>query len=1162
MRRVTNLRRRIARWRNRRWATRARARGIPRERPWRRKGTSRVILCLALSGDVVFVVLVGLTAVDWGGPLLTAATTLLGPPAVIAVSYSIFLFWRRRSVIDWYLDRAKRHPEQLVPTASFMRRVVGRDELCKMLMENIRTGETARPNIIVGGVGAGKTATLVQLARLLAAKGVIPVAIRLRGLNDGSELDFASLAYEKFKQEVDGKLWSVSNADRIWRQLLRDGRLVVLADGLDETLHSGGSQEDRETAIRRAVQTASSNRLPLVIASRPHPQLRALEATLTELEPLGEGPALEYLVESAEDVERKKLTTLVQRAEVSSSPLHLRIICEIQQQQRKVPDREGDWLDQLIADETGDPSGLHDDRTTIRLRLLEKWVDLLQAGYLYEDYALKKEVRVQTIEVLSALACLGLRNDSLEVPFSELLESKSTVGPRLRKALRTRLQGQEKGSGRLLLDSSRRQDKVTFASWCALATTMGGELGIVEARENSVRFRHGIVQAFLGSRFLDVALADSRYVNEAVHKSGREWLIALVLHSRTRGPARANVGAADTPNSIDLTDSSVDVRSEQASMSVPRQSRSSPAGQAPVAAGTSAARRTVSAAASSPEPAKSQQWRQVPTTQPAGEWMQKLKKDAAKQPDIAKRLRQYSAILEIDSVLHPRGLDEKVVREVAESWERFQEGHITDHEVIDARAGLAHRIGSAIRLATRPLGVSDAGQNAGTLGVGVEKPGVQQAYKYLFAIAQVEQDYAVRAVIARELGEGGPDTFAALDEQGAFNFLEHPSEETRRVGKAGTKRKQKDENDNEDESQDRRATIALWLAPLLYRTCGETGEPPPDWSGAGPATQQVDESLRKLKSLIHGYLSRRVPERPNWRPPIRYQVAIAQGLKQAANLRPVHADPYDRRRTVLFELGEVCLQNSSFWFSQLTLVQALTLLSLPADPEAQLPDRGHGSDPGALVDRWLGLASGDHGRVHPLVWEAARFAKAALINRRPEQFCWMDEIDAVGHVGSLPSRGAPSLAHRHWILPSSGWSAIHPEVQQLLGDVVLMRNLSWRGETVAAQQERLARSDRPELPPCLTRDSSTLDVTRTVGSAKISEPGSNCHDDCALRLCPYPPVGEPRDSAELTEGFCRELQQRRHVPTYASGVGRKDYQRLWREMSERLRPRRSTDSIG
>ncbi|MFB6437530.1 hypothetical protein ACFCVY_12225 [Streptomyces sp. NPDC056411] len=52
---------------------------------------------------------------------------------------------------------------------------------------------------------------------------------------------------------------------------------------------------------------------------------------------------------------------------------------------------------------------------------------------------------------------------------------------------------------------------------------------------------------------------------------------------------------------------------------------------------------------------------------------------------------------------------------------------------------------------------------------------------------------------------------------------------------------------------------------------------------------------------------------------------------------------------------------------------------------------------------------------------------------------------------------------------------------------------------------RLLRTARPELPPCLTKDRRPLAPGQSLVRTAAAHAGSNCRDDCAFELCPYPP---------------------------------------------------------
>jgi hypothetical protein len=106
---------------------------------------------------------------------------------------------------------------------------------------------------------------LVRLTRLLALRGAVPVPIRLREAQE--ELDFLELERARFLGEVESRLLSDAEGDKIWRKLLDEDRIVVLADGLEEALSSGKAERSRDATIRlafiaRMQERHSSNRAP------------------------------------------------------------------------------------------------------------------------------------------------------------------------------------------------------------------------------------------------------------------------------------------------------------------------------------------------------------------------------------------------------------------------------------------------------------------------------------------------------------------------------------------------------------------------------------------------------------------------------------------------------------------------------------------------------------------------------------------------------------------------------------------------------------------------------------------------------------------------------------------------------------------------------------
>jgi hypothetical protein len=198
--------------------------------------------------------------------------------------------------------------------------------------------------------------------------------------------------------------------------------------------------------------------------------------------------------------------------------------------------------------------------------------------------------------------------------------------------------------------------------------------------------------------------------------------------------------------------------------------------------------------------------------------------------------------------------------------------------------------------------------------------------------------------------------------------------------------------------------------------------------------------------------------------------------------------------------------------------------------------------------------------LHPFVAKAAELAMLALETGQPERFCWIDESGVVSLVGSRligPSRG--TRKHHLWIPPSIGWSALDPRAQQLVADVLLLLNLAERGGEPSVIEQRLQRANRPNLPPCLTRDREPLAPGRTVGMADMSAPGTNCADGCAFQLCPYPPKGTQPQRVELSEAFCRRQRtllsktfKGRQTGSW-QGIPRTTLKKFWTEMAERAR---------
>ncbi|MFF4805514.1 hypothetical protein ACFY1U_45240 [Streptomyces sp. NPDC001351] len=1036
-------------------------RGYERARTWRVRKSRWYfpVLTLTVLGALTELVLIGLAVAalagspadfDWAedacqnkGQSCSVVSGVLTPLLTLALASLTYLFFRFRRVSDAYLTKAREAPLDLVETAGgIFGRVVGRDQLCDVLMEDLRDTRFRRAHVVVGGIGTGKTALLVLLTGRLAQRRAVPVPLRLRGV--GADLDFRALAYERFKREVQGHIRSEGEAEKVWRRLCQQGRIVVLADGLEDALTENELTEDRDTVIRLAVRRANEERLPLVITSRPHDALRGLDASVTDLEPLSEEAALAYISSGTAWEDRQRLDWIVEKARIAEAPTYLQVARELNQEgllERALTGR----FEEGVETRGG-------DRAALRLHLLDTWLGALVTGRLRPQLPLGQDDRRVALEYLSALACVGLAVDSAEVRIAQVLDEHDPAAspyPEIVAELAKRVQGS-------------RLDIRLAAHW-------GMGMGLVELGGDRVRFQHSVIQAHLGARFMNAVLhpdvpdtpTRDRYFPAALENPGRELLLALVLHSRT-------------PDG-----------------SCPRMAR----------------------------PTDEHTWCPVST---ARDLLLRAachaQSDTGRRPDDghhdpadpqhlfirtlhAKALEMYTAALEIDS-LEAQPKQQQIAMEVAVSWPELRARD--PHTLSVAKSQLVTRFGEAVR------------------GVARQDP-KQAAYRELFLIGRLEPSYSVRVAVAQEIGAGGDLAFEVLEPQLRApqtvqdRPLERPADwplhlwPDQRPDSPEEPGAQDDiallrrleEQEREDEERTRREdTLCAWLIPLLV--------------GSVTTRRHHDTPFEVLENWV-----RRVGahEQDGSALDLGLEVALAQGFKYAANRRARHPHARPQAREYLSEQARDMLKRSRFWFTRLTLLHALTLWELPEGATAATDLGEHGSHPAKQVRQWLALPGGS--AQHPFVEAAAELCVWALMTGRPERFLWIDEAGVSAYVGSQPAGDGEMRKHQLWIPPSTGWSTLHPRAQQLLADVMLLLNLAERGDWPKDRLRRLRRTDRADLPPCLTQDRRPLAPDRAPVRTAVSHAGSNCHDDCAFELCPYPPSGLGGYRPELSEAFCR-----------------------------------------
>jgi hypothetical protein len=924
-------------------------------------------------------------------------TSLAAINAAVAASLAFFVqavpdLQSRRVRID-YARRAVEDSRELVPTAgSIIDQIVGRDDLCLILISNLH-GRYSRPLALIGDAGAGKTGVLVRLTELLAEKGTIPVPIRLP--IDDFDLDFEAVARDRFLRTVNPDLASSSDGEAIWRRLRKEKKICVLADALDDVL---ADEPNRDDVIRAAIRQAHQQRLPLVIASRSYTPFQATGAGILSLAPLSYGAALAYIGGESLGEDERRLAWIVETADVAEAPLYLQITRELQLR---------GLLEPTSAGQHGVVTTHGVDRSQLRLALLQTWERALTTGHLREDVPLTRTERQAAIEYMSALAIVGLMRDRLEVNFDDHAPEAILAEVNGRLATISQRAGRTAGF--------RNVDVRLAAAWAA-------QLDLVELHRHSVRFPHSLMQAYLASRLLNLAMLDPAYCDEALRlpRPSREFLIALVLQSRSAERAES----AGAP--LDLV---------------------------------------------------------APILQEAG------RRDDNRILDI------YAAALEMDCVTaEPQ--HQSLSAEISERWSRI---HAHDPRTLDeSKLALVRQLGESARTIDERL-----------------RHGAQfrarPAYAPLYAIGCSEGSHPVHLAVAQEIGAGGNAAYQELR-----HLLTAPCAACAgdRAGRDGVVPNLMGGNEGF-----RAAITSAWLAPMLAGTVGDSEDGAEN--GKLLAKQARDDLAQWLR---HVSIDRRRPGEEDL--PISLEIALARGFKYAANRRPSHPGQGYEARQYLAEEALELLKSTRYWFSQLTLLQALCLLELPEWSNRT----GVGVKPEAIVQHWLDVAGRerfDFGNSppgsHPFVREAASLCTLALRTGRPQRYLWIDESEVVPQVGSR-NLGRSAAARRHglWIPPSAGWAALEDRAQQLVADVVLLLNLADRGDQPSERERRLRRSNRRDLPPCITHYRESLEPGLTVGTAAPSVPGVSCVDGCAFELCPYPPKGSQEYWTEMDEAFCEK----------------------------------------
>ena len=1008
----------------------------------------------------------------------------LVPLLSVAAASAIFLFFRLRRVTSPVVKRAKTKPQRVVETAPpDIGRIVGRDELCRVIMEDIRDSDTRRPHMLVGGVGAGKTAVLVRLTSLFAEHHAVAVPIRLRDAKEG--LNFRDMAHTRFLAMAESSMLSADDAEKVWRQLSKDDKIIVIADGLEEALTEGtpSVQEDRDNLIRLAIHRARELRLPLIIASRPHDPLRGADATIMELEPLSEEAALEYIDPRRSKADARWLDWIVETAGLTELPLYLQITRQLFRSGR---------LDYLSAERAVRVDIPSMDRSGLRVYLLSTWMKALFEGHLIGTVSLNSAEREATVKWLSALACIGLLGDTIDVKYEDYYEDKPDDQPELSPSPKYQTIDND-------IQSIPENDKLPRRPDIRLAVTWGGQLNLVEAHGDGLRFPHSIMQAYLASRFMSTALQDSKFQEDAkarLKNPGREFLIALVLYARSEPEAPA------------------------AEQLVAAAAKSQTAGVSDAGTGTGAAASTSAGEMQDPS--------QTALCSDVGPIRDVLWSCAKGAEDDVKKLDLYAAALEIDSFIkasrHP-----EIAENVASDWKDIRG---RDQRTIDeAKMGLVSRFGDAVRVvADRP-------------SRGLSK--IDPAYGELLEMGRSELSYPIRLAIAQEIGAGGDEAFRVLHEP------RHNAPGTTRMNAAwlnGTAPANGQTGNTDKNRALRGRTLCAWLTPLLVGSVNKC---------SNEARQELALSLERVgreRDDGGGYfpLALEVALAQGFKYAANRRLHHPHALRETRDYMAEQAlEMLKKARfwfTQLTLIHALCLWEMP---DPSTSRDDKTGRRGNGRSAAEKQPHQRGSNPGATVGHWLKVAK--NGK-HPFVAQAGKLAVEALKTGQPERFLWIDESGIVSSVGSRAAQASEDRKHHLWIPPSAGWAALDPRAQQLVADVLLLLNLAERGEGPDEIEQRLRRVEVNELPLCFTNNRDPLDPKMTVGGL-YKAPGRNCTDGCAHKLCPYPPAGVQPYRSELSEAFCRGQQTllRRGLTAPWQTIPRSNLKHFWERMADRAR---------
>jgi len=397
---------------------------------------------------------------------------------VAALAWLLWYFWTRTRLVHNYVALVRSRPEDLLGTASSGVRaaaILARVEQCEEIAEEVRNADVAT-QVITGPPGSGKTIFLLALARYLADRGVVPVPVSLRGA--GLEVDLIARARERLLETIDDWMTYEGHGDRLWRHLRNSGRIVVLADGLDEAI-------DRPSVLaapglaRRVLGASSVHGIPVVVTSRPEALPDAERAgafSVPDVPPAEVMTRLKARANPALDTDA--LRRLATAADMAATPFYLEIVTKY-----------------ATVDS--------DDRSRARLNLLTAYLQWVELGDGTHSQSSEPTARQAMVTHLAQIAYAMILNGQLSRPVDEL-ESTLT---------RSDVQSRPEDVSTLVTDA----DELGVATlWPS-----GGKLYFA--------FRHPILQAYLAARWMQGADDEHGWARLATQRADENAFLALEM---------------------------------------------------------------------------------------------------------------------------------------------------------------------------------------------------------------------------------------------------------------------------------------------------------------------------------------------------------------------------------------------------------------------------------------------------------------------------------------------------------------------------------------------------------------------------------------------------------------------------------------------------------